>query len=158
MKRANIISLFVLIVGVPAATAGSFFASGDKAANEKPCFNTGATGYQLSTAKTATADTTVRIDNAAANPSLRLQIVDDPAAADFVLVDDGDTGDACGAGSIVNVHIDPAADHPDLTVVLSRAPADTKIYVRSAHYSEQDAAALFAVIWKNARKSVTASR
>jgi hypothetical protein len=33
-------------------------------------------------------------------------------------------------------------------VVLSRQPADYTIYVRSASFSEQDAAALFAVIWK----------
>ncbi len=39
---------------------------------------------------------------------------------------------------------------------LSRAPAAYKIYVRSAGFSQQDAAALFAAIWQNARKDARA--
>ena len=79
-----------------------------------------------------------------------MQIVDDPAAADFVLVDDGDASEACKAATAINsIRLDPAAAHPDLTVALSRTDAAYKIYVHSADYSEQDAAALFAVIWQN---------
>lgn len=144
MRRTHFISLMALIVAVPAATAGSFFSS-----RVKPCFVAGNTGYELSGAASATY--TVRIDNAAAHPSLRMQVVGDPAAADFVLVDDGDATKACeNMATIESIHLDPAADKADLTVVLSRAPADYKIYVKSAHYSEQDAAALFAVIWQRA--------
>jgi hypothetical protein len=40
-----------------------------------------------------------------------------------------------------------------MTVALSREPADYKIYVRSATFSQQDAAALFAVIWQDANRS-----
>jgi hypothetical protein len=151
MKRTHIAALLALIVAVPAATAGSFFSS-----NAKPCFVAGNAGYEISAS--ASANYTVRIDNAAANPSVRLQIVDDPAAADFVLVDDGDTGAACNAATAISsIRIDPVARQPDLTVALSRAPADIKIYVRSANFSEQDAAALFAVIWQNARKTMAAA-
>lgn len=142
----------VLIVAVPAATAGSFFGSSAKTSNTKPCFIAGNVGYELS--GSASANTIVRIDNAAASPNLRLQLVDDPAAADFVLVDDGDAADACKAATAVkSIRIDPAAANADLTVTLSRTAADYKIYVRSANYTEQDAAALFAVIWQNARKT-----
>ncbi len=145
MKRTHIAALLVLIVAVPAATASSFFSS-----NAKPCVIAGASGYQIS--DSATANFTVRIVSAAAKPSLRLQLVDDAAAADFVLVDDSDTVNACtGAAAVQSIRLDPAAPDADLTVVLSRQPADYKIYVRSANFSEQDAAALFAVIWKNAR-------
>ena len=43
-------------------------------------------------------DYTGRIDDAAASPEpAQMQIADDSAAADFVLVDDGDTGAACEA-------------------------------------------------------------
>ena len=147
MTRTHIVSLLVLIVAVPAATAGSFFSS-----SSKPCFIAGNAGYELS--GSASANYTVRIDNAAANPSLRMQIVDDPAAADFVLVDDGDAGDACKtAAAISSIRVDPTAAKPDLTVTLSRAESDYKIYVRSSNYSEQDAAALFAVILQNAVKT-----
>ena len=147
MKRTHIAALLVLIVAVPAATAGSFFSS-----NAKPCFIADASAYQMSDGKAA--DLTVRIDNTALNPSLRMQLVDDPAAADFVLVDDNETGSACkDATAIKSIRLDPAASNADLTVALSRAEADYKIYVRSAHFSEQDAAALFAAIWQAARKT-----
>jgi 4,5-dihydroxyphthalate decarboxylase len=49
------------------------------------------------------------------------------------------------------------AANADLTVALSRAPAAYKIYVRSASFSEQDAAALFVVIWNSARKDARQS-
>jgi hypothetical protein len=147
MKRTYIAALLVLIVAVPAATAGSFFSS-----NAKPCFIADAAGYRIS--DSASANFTVRIDNTAAAPNLRMQLVDDPAAADFVLVDDGDTVNACtGAASVKSIRLDPSASNADLTVTLSREPADYKIYVRSAGFSEQDAAALFAVLWQTARKN-----
>ena len=149
MKRIHIAALLVLIVAVPAATASSFFSS-----NAKPCVIAGASGYQIS--DSASANFTVRIVSAAAKPSLRLQLVDDAATADFVLVDDSDTINACtGAAAVQSIRLDPAAPDADLTVVLSRQPADYKIYVRSANFSEQDAAALFAVIWKNARMTAS---
>ena len=45
----------------------------------------------------------------------------------------------------------PPRPTPDLTVALSREPADHKIFVQSANFTEQDAAALFAVIWRGSR-------
>jgi hypothetical protein len=147
MTRTHIVSLMVLIVAVPAAAAGSFFAS-----SAKPCFVADNAGYQLSAA--ASANYTVRIDNTAPTPSLRMQVVDDPAAADFVLVDDSDAENTCkAAAAIKSVRVDSAALNADLTVALSRAEADTKIYVRSVNFSEQDAAALFAVIWQNTHRA-----
>jgi hypothetical protein len=144
MKRNHIAALLVLIVAVPATAAGSYFSS-----TAKPCFIAGASTYRFSHG--VAADYTVRIASTAAQPSLRMQLVDDSAAADFVLVDDSSTGIACAhASAVQSIRIDPAARDADLTVVLSRQPADYKIYVRSATFSEQDAAALFAVIWKNA--------
>ncbi|MSO66340.1 MAG: hypothetical protein EXR03_05115 [Pseudolabrys sp.] len=147
MTRTHIVSLMVLIVAIPAATASSFFAS-----SANPCFIAGHAGYRIS--GNASANYTVRIDNMAPSPNLRLQIVDDPAAANFVLLDDGDEGATCkGAAAINIIRIDPVAPKPDLIVALSRSTADTKIYVRSAHYTEQDAAALFAVIWQTSAKN-----
>ena len=61
MTRTHIASLIVLVVAVPAATAGSFFAS-----SAKPCFIAGAAGYRIS--GSASANFTVRIDNTAAQP------------------------------------------------------------------------------------------
>lgn len=157
MRRSHIVTLMIMIVAVPAAAASSYFTT-----SARPCFITGSAGYELSGG--ASANFTVRIDNSAANPALRLQLVDDPAQADFVLVDDGVTADACkSAITVSSIRLDPAAAKPDITVTLAQAdmatpPADYKIYVSSAHYAAQDAAALFAVIWQNARKTGLASR
>ena len=98
----------------------------------------------------------MRIDNAAAQPDLRMQLIDDAALADFVLVDDGDST-AC-TGAVRSIRLDSAAAKADLTVSLSRAPADYKIYVRSAGFSQQDAAALFAVLWQAARMTAGSGR
>jgi hypothetical protein len=160
MKRAHVLCLLVLIVVVPAATAASYFAPVTQIWSTntlQPCFIAGNAGYRLSS--TGAADYTVRIDNSTPTPNLRMQIVDDPAAADFVLVDDGDTAGACdGTATISSVRIDPDASRPDVTVALSRAAADYKIYVQSAKFSEQDGAALFAAIWQSARKTASAGR
>ena len=153
MTRTHIVSLLAIAVAIPAATASALFATSTGA---RPCFVAGNTGYEVIVG--GAADTTVRIDNAAADPSLRLQLVDDPAAADFVLVDDGDAVKACQAvAAIKRVRLDQAASAPDLTVALSRDPAETKIYVRSASFTEQGAAALYAAIWQNARKTTHGS-
>ncbi|HEY1310038.1 MAG TPA: hypothetical protein VGF02_03740 [Pseudolabrys sp.] len=150
MKRPHIAALLVLIVAIPAA-AGSLFSS-----NTSPCFNAAASSYRIS--DNAAANFTVRIDNTAAKPDLRLQLIDDPAAADFVLVDDSDTVGACtDTNAVSTIRLDPQAANADLTVALSRAPAAYKIYVRSAGFSEQDAAALFAVIWNSGRKDARLS-
>lgn len=147
MTRAHIVSLILFVAAVPAATASSLLAS-----NAKRCLITGSVGYEISGSATVTH--TVRIDNTAPHPSLRIQVVDDPAIAVFVLVDDGAAGDACpNAASVESIRIDPAAAKPELTVSLSREPADYKIFVRSANYTVQDAAALFAVIWQTAGKT-----
>ena len=152
MTRTRIAALIVLIVAISAATAGSFFPPSDQ-----PCFIDGASGYRIT--DSASANVTVRVDNTAAKPDLRMQLVDDAAVADFVLVDDADTVNACtGAAAIRSIRLDPAAAKADLTVALSRAPADHKIYVRSASFSQQDAAALFAVIWKTAGKTAGSRR
>lgn len=152
MRRIHFVSMLALAVAVPAATAGAYFASGNRTTLEKPCFVAGNTGYRLASGDGAAH--VVRIDNAAANPNLRMQQVDDPAAADFVLVDEGDSAGACTGISIIEtIRIDATAVKPDLTIAVSRAPADYKIYLHSATFTEQDAAALAAVIWLNASKT-----
>ena len=148
MQRAHIGLMLAVVMAVPAAAGGAYFTSGfsaGKAIAAKPCFIAGNAGYLLS--GSAGAAYIVRIDNAAANPDLRMQVVDNPAAADFVLVDDSDASPACeGVAIVESIRIDAAAAKPDLTVALSREPAGYKIYLHSDRYTEEDAAALAAVI------------
>ncbi|MCK9914116.1 hypothetical protein MXD81_33680 [Microbacteriaceae bacterium K1510] len=140
MNRITVAAIFGLVAAVPAGAAGVYFHT---PSTTTPCFAAPTGAYRIAD---EAADYTVRIDDAAANPSLRLQVVDDPAIADFVLVDDD--APACPSGArLKSVRIDPEAAAPDLTVALSRAPGDKKIYVNSARFSEQQAAALFAVAW-----------
>ena len=149
MKPTHIAALLAIGIAIPAAATGPFLSS-----NAQPCFVAGDTSYRIENG--AAPDVTVRIDNTATKPDLRLQQVDDSAMADFVLVDDSDTVNAC-AGAVQSIRLDPAAANADLTVTLSRAPAGYKIYVRSGVFSEQDAAALFAAMWDSARKNIHAS-
>jgi fructose-specific component phosphotransferase system IIB-like protein len=148
MTRTHICALVALAVVMPAAAATSYFVTNP--APKPPCLLAGEAAYRVT--GSATADYIVRIDNADESAALRMQMVDDPAEADFVLVDDSVATDACpDASAIKTIRIDGAAAAPDVTVSVSRAPAGHKIYVKSASFSEQDAAALFAVIWKDAR-------
>ena len=156
MMRVRIVSLLALAIAVPAAAAAansfSFFA-----APAKPCFVAGTHAYRF--AAKGSANFTVRIDNAAQHPNLRMQLVDDPATADFVMVDDGDSSAACrDSGMVKSIRLDAGAAKPDLTVTLSREPAPYKLYVRSATYSAQDAAALFAVMHRDTRGAELAAR
>lgn len=150
MQRTVTAALLALVIGAPIVAASVL------APAKKPCFIAGDTGYQLSDGK---ADFTVRIDSTAADPDLRLQLADNAATADFVLIDEGDGANACSAAKIIRrVRLDSQASHPDLTVALSRAPAAHKIYVQSAAFSPQDAAALFAVIWQSENKTAGSVR
>jgi len=140
MNRITLAAVVGLVAAVPAAAAGVYF---NTPVATTPCFAAPTGAFHITDEG---ADYTVRIDNAAADPSLRLQVVDDPAIADFVLVDDD--APACPSGArLRSVRINAAAAAPDITVALSRAPAARKIYVNSVRFSEQQAAALFAVAW-----------
>jgi hypothetical protein len=146
MIRNHMVVLMALVLAVPAAAASAGFFS---ASRPEPCLQTGGGAYQIS--GDTSANYTVRVDGDTAHADLHIQIVDDPASADFDLVDDGDA-DACrDVGTIRSIRVDPTAAKPDMTVALSNRATEGgyKIYVRSASFSEQDTAALFAVIWKN---------
>ncbi len=120
------------------------------------CFASGSATYQLAPAATE-ADYRVRIDNAARNPDLRIQMVDRPELADFVLADDyGAPSENLACRSTVpakTVKIDGKTPKPHVTVQLSpdTAEPDLKVYVHSVRYSHQDAAALLAATWKASR-------
>jgi len=143
MTRNKLLLLLALTAAVPAAAASAFFGP-----PPQPCFVEGNAGYRFTAAPAA--DYTIRVGGETARPDLRLQLVSDAAQADFVLVDDGDGAPACHGAGAKSIRVDAAAANPDVIVDLSKQPAEGayKIFVRSASVTEQDAAALFAVIWK----------
>ena len=154
MTRSHLSMLLALAIAIPAlATAAAPYFSNQ----DSPCFSIAGVGYRL--VARHDADYTVKIDAAAVQPDLSVQIVDDPTGADFVLVDGADNSGACAdTRSIRTIRIDQQATEADLTVILGRIPAAYKIYARSHEFSAQDAAALFAVMWKAGRKRDLAAR
>ncbi len=155
MKRSQKSVLLGLVVAVPAA-AQAFLPPADHR-----CFTAGTASYQLS-ASAAAPDYKVKIDNRAVHPDLRLQLVNEPTTADFVLVDDLDAadGDACNASALRTIRIDDGEKRPDLTISVAadvEAP-DFKLYVRSLRFSHEDAAALFGVMWRAERPRDIAAR
>lgn len=157
MNRTRKTLILLAVLAVPAA-AHSMFAP----AKEPLCFASGAATYQIARDVSA-PDFRVRIADASAKPDLRMQLVDSAEIADFVLVDDfsGAESASCrSATKIQTVALDTGAAKPDVTVNLSAdatAP-DYKIYVHSVRFSQQDAAALLAAMWKNTQRREASNR
>ncbi len=125
-------------------------------AADKLCCASGTATIQLAPSA-ATPDYRVRIERDLPGADLRMRLVNRPEIADFVLVDDfsGGEQDACASSTpIQTVKLDPAAEKPDVTVNLSAepGPADLRIYIHSVRFSQQDAAALLAAMWKAEQK------
>jgi hypothetical protein len=136
----------VLLVAVgPPAVAHTYF---HIAAAQTPCFNTGTTGYRVSSA-TLAPDYRVRVDGHIHRAHVRVHMVDTPDKADFVLVDDvnGAPGSACGPSvKTIGLATGPLPADMIVGVASDAASADYKLYVRSTRFSQDDAAALFAVL------------
>ena len=153
MNRIHKVLGLSLTVTVAAVLAVPAAVDSMKAAPKQPsCFASGASTYQI-VANAPTPDYRVRIDSKAANPDLRMQLVDRAEHADFVLVDDFGDGapSTCKSSTpIRTVTLDGASAKPDVTVQLSTDAkgADYRLYVHSVRFSQQDAAALLAAMWK----------
>jgi hypothetical protein len=156
VNRAQKAAVLIAAIAIPAA-AYSMLAP----VKDSLCLASGATTYRLAHGA-ASPDFRIKISGDAVQPDLRVQWVDRAEIADFVLVDDGDRNGPTTCRStapIRTVAFDTDVLKPDVTVKLSAEPAaDYKIYVQSARFSQQDAAALVAAIWKdNQQPDVTGS-
>lgn len=157
MNRLQKTLILVAAIAVPAAAHSTFAPT-----KETLCFASGATTYQIAR-NAATPDFRIKIADGAARPDLRMQLVDRAEIADFVLVDDfsGKEQTPCRSSTPIRaVALDTDTAKPDVTVHLSAdaAHSDYKIYVHSVRFSQQDAAALLAAMWKtNQRREATGS-
>jgi hypothetical protein len=153
--------ILIAAIALPAAAHSTFAPT-----RETLCFASGATTYQIAR-NAPSPDFRVKIANASAKldaqPDLRMRLVDSAELADFVLVDDFSAGEQTPCRSstpIRTVALDADTAKPDVTVTLSAdaALSDYKIYVHSVRFSQQDAAALLAAMWKtDQRREATAS-
>lgn len=146
MNRVQKTLILIAAVAVPVAAHSSFAPSSDTR-----CFNSGAATYRIED-RAATPDFRIKIASNAPRPDLRMQLVDSPEIADFVLVDDFSAGGEapCRAALPVRTVTLDGSTSPDVTVNLSAdsGAADYRIYVHSVRYSQRDAAALLAAMWK----------
>jgi hypothetical protein len=149
-------SLMILAMLAVPAGAHTFLA-----APATLCFTNGLASYRISTRVTA-PDYRVKIENKAARPDLRIAIVDTPDTADFVLVDDfaGIESSACAESTAKTIKVGPSERAPDMTISLERDAAnpDYRLYVYSARFSNDQAAALLAVMSKRVATAKLAQR
>ena len=151
VNRTHKMLILAAAVAVPAAAHSTFAPT-----RESLCFASGAATYQI--ARNAPApDYRIRVAGNASRADLRMQVVDSAEMADFVLVDDfsgKEQGSCRSATPIRTVTLDADTVTPDVTVNLSAdaTASDYKIYVHSVRFSQQDAAALLAAMWKADRQ------
>jgi hypothetical protein len=149
MRRIHLLSVVAAMAMAPAVMAGAD--AWLTPVSNGPCFSSGGTAYRLTSSKAA--DYTIRVDNSAQHPDLIVQITDDPAAADLVLLADADGLAGCGAGTQRTIRLDPRALDPDMTIALTgEENGQPRIYAPG--FRAEEAAALFAVMRKTPRKRV----
>jgi hypothetical protein len=157
MNRLQKSVILIAAIALPAAAHSTFAPSPDNL-----CFASGATTYQIAR-NAAAPDFRIKIAGGASQSDLRMQLVDRAEIADFVLVDDFSAREQppCRSSTpIRTVALDADTARPDVTVNLSSdatAP-DYKIFVHSVRFSQQDAAALLAAMWKSGQRREAASR
>src|SRR5262245_61513657 len=131
--------VLVAAIAVPAAAHSTF------APAPNLCIASGTATYRLAPAA-ASPDFRVRIESIASRPDLRIQLVDRPELADFVIADDfiaTNESTACQTATPAKtVKVDAEAPSPDIVVNLAAdiADPDYRVYVQSVRHSSQDAA------------------
>jgi hypothetical protein len=129
---------------------------------ETSCYSSEAHTYHFSDTAIV-PDFDVKVSKAEIFPDLTIKLVSSPQLADLVVVDSssylGETPNMriCISASSISgtvIKVTSNAIFPDITVELSESPVlhDYTLYVDSDRVSAEQAAALFAVIWKRNRK------
>jgi hypothetical protein len=134
----------ILASVVPLLIAG-IFARSELASSPHPCIAIGETSVQIASTPWQ-AQLHVSFTDDPALATVRVQVADSAEAADFVVIDDADSGEtnACKATQAtrfvgITVEMSPSAP----IIYLSQDDgADYRIFVRSKTFSARDAAAL----------------
>jgi hypothetical protein len=132
----------ILASVVPLILAG-LFARGELLPGPKPCIEAGGSSLQIAEAPWH-ADLHVAFTDYPQAATVRVQIVDNAETADFVMVDDTDSGEAnacAGNPRFVAISAYPSASGP-VIYLSTEAGADYRIFVRSKTFSLREAAAL----------------
>ncbi|MDR3466146.1 MAG: hypothetical protein P4M07_09395 [Xanthobacteraceae bacterium] len=147
----------ILASAVPLMVAG-VLAGRQVVADVHPCISTAEAAVELADLPWQ-ASRLVGFTADPARATVRVQIVDDPAVADFAVVDDGVSreSDSCtGLGPTRFIGIGDAAATAPTVIYLSRDDnADYRIYVRSRSFTMREAAAL--IVGAHTERSQTAA-
>jgi hypothetical protein len=134
----------ILASAVPLIVAG-LFARERIVADVHPCIAAADAAVELAPIPWQ-ANRLVAFTSDPAAATVRVQLVDDPAGADFTVVDGEATRDAescAGQGPTRLIGIGEAAKAAGTVIYLSRdGDADYRIYVRSKSFTAEEAAAL----------------
>lgn len=136
---------FKILASVVPLLAAAVFARGEVGAVSHPCIALGNTSVEL-TSLFWTAGVHVAFTDDLSRATVRVQITDDPDAADFAVVDDGlgfepDSCQANPATRLISIAAQPVDGGP-VIYLSTDGPADYRIYVRSKTFSQREAAAL----------------
>lgn len=132
----------ILASVVPLAVAG-LFAHGELLPGPRPCIEAGGSSVRIAETPWH-ADLHVSFTEYPGAATVRVQIVDSPETADFVMVDDAESSEAnaCGGDSrFVAISAYPSASAP-IIYLSSEGGADYRIFVQSKTFSLREAAAL----------------
>jgi len=136
--------LKILASALPLMVA-AVFARGDILPGARPCIAVGEGSVQLATLPWQ-AQSHVSFTRDPARATVRVQITDDAATADFAVLDDADgtEADGCAANAATRfVAISATSSASEPVIYLSPdGPADYRIFVASKRFSARDAAAL----------------
>lgn len=155
MLRFRVLALAVLLLML------GLFARSELTARPQPCIAVGDHVVRIAPASWM-AQQQVGFTDDPARANVRVQIVDDPDAADFAVSGDGGSGEQSACAAAPDHRLVAIADHPPVTaplIYLARdtAAADYRIYVRSSDFTEREAAALVVGASDRARPISTAS-
>ncbi|MDE5444454.1 hypothetical protein GWG65_24000 [Bradyrhizobium sp. CSA207] len=136
---------FKILASVIPVLAAAVFARAEIGSVSHPCIALGDSTVEL-TSLFWTAGVHVAFTEDPTRATVRVQITDDPDAADFAVVDDGIGSelDSCQANPstrLITIAAQPVDGGP-VIYLSSEGPADYRIYVRSKTFSQRDAAAL----------------
>ncbi len=136
---------FKILASVIPLAVAAFFARGDLLPGARPCIAVADMSVQL-TSLPWQAERHVSFTNDPALATVRVQISDNAAAADFAVIDDIDNAKAGGcqtnpATQLVSISASPAASEP-VIYLSAEGHADYRIFVHSKTFSARDAAAL----------------
>jgi hypothetical protein len=137
---------FKVLASIIPLIAAAIFAGVEFFASPRPCVAVGSDSLQIASLPFH-ADLHVAFTDDPSLATVRVAISDDAASADFAVIDDADGTDegsceATPATQFIAISAHPTFKAPIIYLSRDGGPADYRIFVRSKHLTDREAAAL----------------